>query len=295
MAGSDCFNPFFIDSDYLLSSAAPARLPGRIEALPSPGVGCTCVPGFLRQRGAPQSPTMAVPEVLPSAKQRSSALRTTQFSLLNHPGHTRRYRRLCRYRHRRRKDRATPLRSDTVKVIEPWIHEQGNVANAPLFPSNRGGPLSRDAVERIVARHCRVASETCPTLKGKKVTPHALRHYLGYIFISGYSLQPTASGGIQMEFPPPAFILPDIIRYLSEAFEEGEKTVRRPITSWITCSRRRSGECLLFHCRCRLDIDLGGLGALMPEPECDDRAVDAGLQEFHCAGVSIMSCTRLST
>ena len=43
-------------------------------------------------------------------------------------------------------------------------------------PSNRGGPLSRDAVERIVAKHCRVASETCPTLKGKKVTPHALRH-----------------------------------------------------------------------------------------------------------------------
>ena len=75
-----------------------------------------------------------------------------------------------------RKDRATPLRSDTVKVIGPWINEQGNVAHAPLFPSNRGGPLSRDAVERIVAKHCRVASETCPTLKGKKVTPHALRH-----------------------------------------------------------------------------------------------------------------------
>ena len=61
-------------------------------------------------------------------------------------------------------------------VIEPWINEQGNVANAPLFPSNRGGPLSRDAVERIVAKHCRVASETCPSLGEKKVTPHSLRH-----------------------------------------------------------------------------------------------------------------------
>ena len=75
-----------------------------------------------------------------------------------------------------RKDRATPLRSDTVKVIEAWINEQGNVETAPLFPSNRGGPLSRDAVEHIVAKHCRVASETCPSLGEKKVTPHSLRH-----------------------------------------------------------------------------------------------------------------------
>ena len=71
---------------------------------------------------------------------------------------------------------ATPLRSDTVKVIEAWINEQANVANAPLFPSNRGGPLSRDAVERIVAKHCRTAAETCPSLGEKKVTPHGLRH-----------------------------------------------------------------------------------------------------------------------
>ena len=75
-----------------------------------------------------------------------------------------------------RKDRATPLRSDTVKVLETWINEQGNVENAPLFPSNRGGPLSRDAVERIVAKHCRTASKICPTLREKRVTPHSLRH-----------------------------------------------------------------------------------------------------------------------
>ena len=75
-----------------------------------------------------------------------------------------------------RKDRATPLQSDTVKVLETWINEQGNVENAPLFPSNRGGPLSRDAVERIVAKHCRTASKICPTLREKRVTPHSLRH-----------------------------------------------------------------------------------------------------------------------
>ncbi len=37
MAESDHFNRFVIDSEILLFSAAPARLPGRIEALQSPG------------------------------------------------------------------------------------------------------------------------------------------------------------------------------------------------------------------------------------------------------------------
>lgn len=70
-----------------------------------------------------------------------------------------------------------------------------------------------------------------------------------------------------MEFPPPAFISPDIIQCLSEAAQEGKKTVRRPVTSRITCPRRRHCKCLLFHCRCRLDIDLCGLSTLMPEPD----------------------------
>ena len=81
-----------------------------------------------------------------------------------------------RCRGKGRKDRATPLRADTVKVLEAWIDERGGPEDAPLFPSNRGGPLSRDAVERLVAKHCRAASETCPSLGEKKVTPHSLRH-----------------------------------------------------------------------------------------------------------------------
>ena len=42
--------------------------------------------------------------------------------------------------------------------------------------SNRGVRLSRDAVERIVRKHVALASGTRPTLKGKRVTPHVLRH-----------------------------------------------------------------------------------------------------------------------
>src|SRR5260370_811560 len=45
-----------------------------------------------------------------------------------------------------------------------------------LFPSNRGTRLSRDALECVVRRHTVLASRSCPSLVGKRVSPHVLRH-----------------------------------------------------------------------------------------------------------------------
>jgi integrase/recombinase XerD len=75
-----------------------------------------------------------------------------------------------------RKDRATPLTSQTVKVLKPWLAELGPVPRGPLFPTRAGGRLSRDAVERLVAKHAAEAADSCPSIKGKNVTPHTLRH-----------------------------------------------------------------------------------------------------------------------
>jgi integrase/recombinase XerD len=74
-----------------------------------------------------------------------------------------------------RKERCTPLRRDTAKLIEAWIGNHGDV-NRPLFPSIRGEQLSRDALEHLVRKHCLTASRTCPSLATKRVTPHTLRH-----------------------------------------------------------------------------------------------------------------------
>ena len=46
----------------------------------------------------------------------------------------------------------------------------------PLFPTRAGGRLSRDAVERLVAKHASAAVGNCPSVKEKNVTPHTLRH-----------------------------------------------------------------------------------------------------------------------
>ena len=75
-----------------------------------------------------------------------------------------------------RKERSTPLRPDTVKVLQTWIKERRGEADQPLFPSMRGDKLSRDALEHLVRKHCLTASHSCPSLVGKRVSPHTLRH-----------------------------------------------------------------------------------------------------------------------
>ena len=75
-----------------------------------------------------------------------------------------------------RKERATPLRKDSVDVLRSWLTERPGNDGDPLFISIRGGRLSRDAVERIVQKYTALATEVCPSLKGKRVTPHVLRH-----------------------------------------------------------------------------------------------------------------------
>ena len=75
-----------------------------------------------------------------------------------------------------RKERATPIRKDSIKVLRDWLVERAGAAEASLFVSNRGERLSRDAVERMVRAHVTTASKTCRSLRAKRVTPHVLRH-----------------------------------------------------------------------------------------------------------------------
>lgn len=75
-----------------------------------------------------------------------------------------------------RKERITPLGRNTAPLLRRWIDEQGAPPTAPLFPARHGGPLSRDAVERLVKKYVMLAADKCPTLSHKHVSPHVLRH-----------------------------------------------------------------------------------------------------------------------
>jgi site-specific recombinase XerD len=77
-----------------------------------------------------------------------------------------------------RKQRVTPLTSQTVAVMKVWLHERAGNPTDPLFPSRRGRPLTTDAVAWLLAKHVTTATSHCPTLASKSVTPHVLRHYV---------------------------------------------------------------------------------------------------------------------
>jgi site-specific recombinase XerD len=75
-----------------------------------------------------------------------------------------------------RKQRITPLTAATTAVLAGWLAERGGLPADPLFITRRGTPLSRDALERRIARYTATAARTCPALREKKVSPHVLRH-----------------------------------------------------------------------------------------------------------------------
>lgn len=80
-----------------------------------------------------------------------------------------------RCRGKGRKDRSTPLTTGTTTVLRSWLKEPGP-ASEVLFPNARGGRLSADSVQYLVRKYAQVAAGRCPTLRGKRVSPHVLRH-----------------------------------------------------------------------------------------------------------------------
>ena len=75
-----------------------------------------------------------------------------------------------------RKDRITPLTRNTVTALRDWLGEHHRTPGAPLFPTRRGTPLSRDAIEHRLAHYTVQAAATCPSLHGRKIGAHVLRH-----------------------------------------------------------------------------------------------------------------------
>jgi len=75
-----------------------------------------------------------------------------------------------------RKDRTTPVTAEAVAVLRTWTSELPRETTTPLFPTQTGCPMSRDAVSARLDLYLPVATTACPSLSGKRVTPHVLRH-----------------------------------------------------------------------------------------------------------------------
>jgi site-specific recombinase XerD len=75
-----------------------------------------------------------------------------------------------------RKRRDTPLDKATVGLLRCWLAERQGRPDDVIFPSRRGGQLSPDAVQRLIAKHVATARRSSPNLANKRISTHNLRH-----------------------------------------------------------------------------------------------------------------------
>jgi integrase/recombinase XerD len=75
-----------------------------------------------------------------------------------------------------RKQRMVPLWPTTAKVLRGWLDEAAPRPESRAFPNRRGHPLTRFGVTHLLREAVQAAASKCPSLVGKKVSPHSFRH-----------------------------------------------------------------------------------------------------------------------
>lgn len=79
-----------------------------------------------------------------------------------------------------KKTRVCPLWPTTARLLAVLITEavasSVDPANRLLFTNARRGPLTRYGVRYLLRRYLKKATRAAPTLRGKKLHPHSLRH-----------------------------------------------------------------------------------------------------------------------
>jgi site-specific recombinase XerD len=75
-----------------------------------------------------------------------------------------------------RKERSIPLWPKTAQILKEWFREIEAGDDAMAFPNVRRAPLTRFAIHLLLRKAVQVASTRCPSLNGKRVSPHVIRH-----------------------------------------------------------------------------------------------------------------------
>lgn len=75
-----------------------------------------------------------------------------------------------------RKQRIVPLWKRTSRIIRQWLPQIERHPHNPLFPNRFGKPMTRSGVGKQLQVAVRKATQRCPSLENKKVSPHTIRH-----------------------------------------------------------------------------------------------------------------------
>ena len=75
-----------------------------------------------------------------------------------------------------RRERVLPLWRETTAAIKAWLAIRPGGLDTALFLNGAGRAMTRSGFEYILARHAETAAIAQPSIAGKKVSPHVLRH-----------------------------------------------------------------------------------------------------------------------
>ena len=77
-----------------------------------------------------------------------------------------------------KKTRVIPLWQETVGCLQHYIalREDAGIESEHLFLNIKAEPMTRFGIGRRLEKHVETASAKCPSLCGRRVTPHVIRH-----------------------------------------------------------------------------------------------------------------------
>ena len=83
-----------------------------------------------------------------------------------------------RIRGKGRRERTCPLWPETISALKRYLEPRSlNFSDAvPLFLNAEGNRLTRFGLRHLIARRAAEAAQSCPSLLGRRITPHTWRH-----------------------------------------------------------------------------------------------------------------------
>ena len=75
-----------------------------------------------------------------------------------------------------RKERVIPLWKTTAKQLRAWLSHIDSSPGTPVFSNRAGARLSRSGVQYRLSVTLATATNSCPSLAGRRISPHTLRH-----------------------------------------------------------------------------------------------------------------------
>ena len=75
-----------------------------------------------------------------------------------------------------RKQRVVPLWKSTAGHLREWLTEIERSPDSPVFPNRSRKPLTRSGVQSRLRLAVAKAIKSCPSLQGRQISPHTIRH-----------------------------------------------------------------------------------------------------------------------